>query len=87
MKQVVFLVKIGVFSLLLAVVGPLSGSVHAQSNMQMTQTILPLECTVDIVSDGLTNFIQLTPVQCKRFPEARQILQDAYDRYPEGVKT
>ncbi len=81
MKQVVFLASLCDYSLLLGVVAPSSGTVAAQPTMQVSQTILPLKCTVDIVTVGSTYEVRLTPAKCAKSPEARQLLSEAYLQY------
>ncbi|MFZ1483534.1 MAG: hypothetical protein WAS36_00775 [Candidatus Saccharimonadales bacterium] len=83
MKQVVFLASLCVYSLLLGVVAPFSGTVSAQPTLQVSQTILPLQCTVDIVTVGSTYEVRLTPAKCSRLPEARELLREAYLQYPQ----
>lgn len=83
MKQVVFLASLCAYSLLLGLVAPFSGTVTAQPTLQVSQTILPLECTVDIVTVGTIYEVRLTPAKCARLPEARQLLHEAYLQYPQ----
>lgn len=71
-----FLASLCVYTLLLAVVAPLAPVVSAATTLQVSQVILPLQCTVDIVNMGLTQDVRLTPAQCSHSAAARQLLAD-----------
>lgn len=46
----------------------------AATPVTFSQTIKPLICTVDIIDDGSTPSVNLSPAQCAKSPEAKELL-------------
>ncbi len=75
MRRVVEAVRVVVAALVLAA-GLAWPCRAAAEPVTLSQVILPLTCTVDIVADGPATNIVLTPTQCIHSPAARQLLAE-----------
>lgn len=71
--------KVIVFCLMLLLTQ--SGSMVSASSVGVRLSIEPLECTIEVVNDGLSSQMRLTPAACQ------QALENSYITLPDGIPT
>lgn len=76
MRRVVKFVALFACVIAVGSLQPMHASAAAPAPISLSQVILPLQCTVDIVTVGPTITANLTPRTCVHSPQARQLLAD-----------